>query len=619
MCCRRLSLLAAALSLLALPAHVRAADPDSKESSVVVNSASQIVAAALRSEAEGDLVARDRLLNQAAMADSQCAAAQWHRGLIKTERGTWQSVEDCFSAKDAGGELATYEARRDVAPDSVLGQWELAAWCLDNGYDQQGRAHLQRLLELSPDHAGARRLLGFRNMGGDWVSTTQVEQLSKRVENVRIGLVKYGKPLSQLAREFNSRHLQVRADARHKLNEIQDPLAIAPIEAILGTASVEAAQAAVGCLSTIADPEASLALARFAMFHPQAKVKLAALDRIKTRPYHDYVPSALDLLSAPVVSMAIPVVGPNGTLTGFRQSFIQERLGKTDILVLDTRLDYSDGAVPRGRGRARIETPPTDLLSQREAFERSAERAAENNAAVQVNNERIAVRNRLIVSFLSDVTEREFNQPADVWKWWDETNETEYQSLKPSNIKYATSALSTRNYTEMAAAATSAAMGLSGTRVAGECFARGTPIVTRKGLRAIETLRVGDRVLSRDVASGELSWKAVVRTTTRPPRPVYEISVDNEKFSCTGGHLFWVSGQGWVKASQLRPGDILHSAGQPIVVMKIDPKPEQPTFNLAIDRTQTYFVGQQMILSHDVTDRVPTYIKVPGLQPTVVD
>ena len=608
---RRVSLLLGIWGLFALPAFSRAADPAIIGTAPGATGASQMVLQALHSEAEGDLVARDRLLTQAAESDSQCAAAQWHLGRLQTEQGVWQSVEGCLADKRTSAELSAYEARRAASPEHALGQFELATWCLNNGFEQQGRAHLRRTLELAPEHAGARQLLGFRNMGGQWISAEQQAQLAKRAEDVRSALLTYGKQLTELGRKFSSRHAEVRAAARNELMEMKDPAAIAPIEAILGGASFEAAQAALACLSEIADPEATVSLARFAMFHPLPLIQRAAIAHIKTRPYHDYVPAVLEMLSSPVVAMAIPVVGADGTLTGFRQSFAQERKGQTDIFVLDTRLSYSaspDASTGRRRGPS---VAPTDMFSQLEALERSVERASENSAAMQASNERIVARNRLIVRFLSEATEREFAQPADAWKWWDETNETEYQALKPSNIRYGTSSLTSRNYNELATR--TALSQSSGTRFVGECFARGTPVITRKGLQAIETVRVGDLVLTRELASGELSWKPVVRTTTRPPRPVFEVSLDNETLCCTGGHLFWVSGQGWTKASRLRPGDILHAAAQPVVVMKILQKPEQQTYNLAVEPTQNYFVGKQMVLSHDVTDRLPTYLKVPGL------
>lgn len=567
---------------------------------------SQVVRQALQHEADGDLVARDRLLGQALESDAACAAARWHRGWLQTESGQWQSVEQGMASASADAKLADYESRRSKTADTPLAQFELATWCLDHDFPLQGRAHLRRTLELSPDHLAARQLLGFKNFAGQWISPEQQAELVERGQTVQTGLARFGKDMLEISRHLTSRSGQMRAAARAKLNGISEPAAIAPAEAILGSASVDAAESAVAWLPSLADPEATMSLARFAMFHPRPTVRMAAIEQIKTRPHHDYVPAVIGMLASPVMSMAVPVVAADGSLAGFRQSFAQEQQGQTDVFVLETRINYGNLSATNPFRPGRAALPASDPLSRSEALARSLERASENNAAMQANNDRILARNRLITRFLSDVTEHNFTQPAEVWKWWDETNETERQSLKPSRVRYATSMLASRNYTQLAAS-----MPTSG--FAGECFVRGTPVITRKGPRAIETIQVGDLVLSRHIATGQLSWQPVVRTTTRPPRPVFDISLDEEKLACTGGHLFWVSGQGWTKASELRPGDILHAAAQPVVVMEVAAKSEQPTFNLEIDQTQTYFVGKLMVLSHDVTERRPTYLKVPGL------
>ena len=598
-----------------------AADPESKQvaldSSPPPSNAAEIVEQALRSEAEGDLVTRDRLLNQAMDADEDCLLARWHRGWLLTKDGQWQSVEadlaDAFSGQADSQGLRDYEARRLSSRDDAAGHWQLALWCIDNKLPEQAKAHLARTLEFFPEHVEARRLLGFRNMGGEWLSEEQQQEVVERSESVREGLAKYGKTLGTLARQLKSRHQHIREAAQAEVLEIKDPLAIAPIEAILGNAGRQGALVAIKGLAGIDDPEATMSLARFAMFHPLPEVKQAATTKIRLRPYDDYVPEMLQLLSSPVIAMAVPILGDDGTLAGFRQSFVQERSQQTDVFVLDTTIDYSAG-LRRASRRTRVpQIAPDDLASQLEAAGRATERAQQNSQAVQVNNQRIVARNRAVVSFLADVTEHEFAEPSDVWKWWDERNETEYQSpLKPSNVRYATSRLTTRNYTALAMAAASPQT------ASAECFVRGTPVVTRKGLKPIEGVMVGDLVLSRDVPTGELSWKPVMRTTIRPPRPVIEISLDTENLTCTGGHLFWVSGKGWCKASQLHAGDVLHGAAQPTVVMNVKERAEQETYNLAIDQTHTYFVGKQMVLSHDVTDRLPTRNKVPGLLPVLV-
>lgn len=586
-----------------------AADVGSNSTAEPQSSASQYVTRALQAEAEGNLVERDRLLALAAKTDARCEAAQWQLGYLRVA-GRWQSIEDCLATTDGGTSLDAYEARRLIALDNSASQWELALWCTQNRHPDQARAHARRTIELEPNHVAARRLLGFRYVDGQWISAAEWNQFERRTADVQRGLEKYGEQLIEVARGFRAHKAEARGSARDQLMEISDPIAIAPVEGIVGSADTEAAQAALRWLARIPDPEASRSMVRFAMFYPGLKTRQLATSQLRERPYHDYVPELLQMLSSPVASMSLPVVDRNGTLRGFRQAFAQERQGQTEVFVLDTRMNYS-ATGPRNSVRLQSQdSAPRDLMSQLEAIERAGQRVNENATALRANNQRILVRNQRIAEVLSDVTNREFSgSPNELWAWWDEVNETEYQAMKLSNVRYASTELATRNYTELASAA------IGSTRVSHECFARGTPVITRRGPRPIESLRVGDLVLSRDVPTGELSWKPVVRTTTRPPRPIYEITLDDESLQCTGGHLFWVSGQGWTKASQLKGGDVLHGAASPAVVMKIVQRADEPTYNLAVEATQTYFVGKQMVLSHDVTDRVPTYIKVPGLAP----
>lgn len=598
-----------------------AADAESDTVTESRPDAAQVVTQALKAEAEGDLVARDRLLTLAAKTDADCETALWQRGCLKAGGNQWQSIEEAISADRTNASLDDYETRRLITLDNAIGQWQLTLWCLQKGYPDQARAHARRTMELEPNHLAARQLLGFRFVDGQWISAAEWDAFERRATDVRLALEKYGRELKEIARGFRAHSREARAAAREKLMGISEPSAIAPVEALLGSVNIEAAEATLRWLAKTPDPEASKSMVRFAMFHPEARARELAISQLRERPFHDYVPELLQMLASPVASMSLPVLDRNGTLQGFRQAFAQERQGETEVFVLDTRMSYSAGQAanprrPSARRAANAVRPRSDeddlldLQTQVEAYERAGEQVAERNAALQANNRRIEARNQRIAEVISDITNREFSgTPNELWQWWDETNETEHQSLKLSSVRYASTELATRNYTALALAA------VSQSSFAHECFVRGTPVVTRRGLRAIETVRVGDLVLSRDVPTGELSWKPVLRTTTRQPRPTYEIALDDESVRCTGGHLLWVSGKGWTKASQLKAGDVLHGAASPAVVMKIEQRPEETTYNLAVEATQTYFVGKQMILSHDVTDRIPTYIKVPGLSP----
>ena len=49
-----------------------------------------------------------------------------------------------------------------------------------------------------------------------------------------------------------------------------------------------------------------------------------------------------------------------------------------------------------------------------------------------------------------------------------------------------------------------------------DCLASGTPVVTLTGLHPVDTLQVGDMVLSQHPDTGQLAYQAVLETTIRP-------------------------------------------------------------------------------------------------------
>jgi hypothetical protein len=147
------------------------------------------------------------------------------------------------------------------------------------------------------------------------------------------------------------------------------------------------------------------------------------------------------------------------------------------------------------------------------------------------------------------------------------------------------------------------------------CFLAGTAVRTQGGLAPIESIQPGDRVLSQDQDTGELTYKLVLRTTLRPPAKMVRITAGSESITTTLGHPFWVSGHGWKMAKELQVGDRLHSHGGAIEVLTVEPldKPE-PAHNLVVADFNSYFVGNQGLLVHDNEFRQPTRAIVPGLE-----
>jgi hypothetical protein len=67
-----------------------------------------------------------------------------------------------------------YRRRSPSVSDTVEAQFALANWCRDNGVAEGMRSHLRRVLELDPEHAEARMLLGYQEIDGQWMTRDDV-------------------------------------------------------------------------------------------------------------------------------------------------------------------------------------------------------------------------------------------------------------------------------------------------------------------------------------------------------------------------------------------------------------------------------------------------------------
>ncbi len=71
---------------------------------------------------------------------------------------------------------AQYERRLEQCPDSIDGHWQLAEWCREQDLKEQREKHLQRILDLDPDHVRARHALGYSQIRGQWVTREGIQQ-----------------------------------------------------------------------------------------------------------------------------------------------------------------------------------------------------------------------------------------------------------------------------------------------------------------------------------------------------------------------------------------------------------------------------------------------------------
>ena len=65
---------------------------------------------------------------------------------------------------------AEYHRRAPSVPDTIEAQWALAEWCRSQGLTNERRTHLERIIQLDPNHQRARGALGYQYLQGQRIN-----------------------------------------------------------------------------------------------------------------------------------------------------------------------------------------------------------------------------------------------------------------------------------------------------------------------------------------------------------------------------------------------------------------------------------------------------------------
>ncbi|HBF07006.1 MAG TPA: hypothetical protein DDW29_02055 [Gammaproteobacteria bacterium] len=137
------------------------------------------------------------------------------------------------------------------------------------------------------------------------------------------------------------------------------------------------------------------------------------------------------------------------------------------------------------------------------------------------------------------------------------------------------------------------------------CFAKGTPVSTPEGFKAIDQLRIGDLVQSKNELTGEMQSKPVSQLFLTKGKQLYALTTLNsnglqETVEVTDNHPYWVEGE-WIESAKLQQGMVLtDEAGQKVVVVALQELGKtQDTYNIEVADFHTYFVGESKVLVHN--------------------
>jgi hypothetical protein len=141
------------------------------------------------------------------------------------------------------------------------------------------------------------------------------------------------------------------------------------------------------------------------------------------------------------------------------------------------------------------------------------------------------------------------------------------------------------------------------------CFPADTVVAAENGERPIQDIAVGDLVWSRDPVTGDVVLQPVVRRFVTEEQPLVEAEFlrpdgASEALRATPNHPFWTEDRGWIRAADLRPGELVQMRdGEKAAVGSEHAESGTTTvYNIEVAHAHTYFVGHSNIWVHNACD-----------------
>jgi hypothetical protein len=604
---------------------------------------------ALWCESHGMNAERLKHLALAVLSDPRNATARGLMGLV-ADGGRWKRPEAVAEKRDADAALAAtlgeYNALRSGLEDEAAPELKalrdaqergdkaaaersrsaldrrlapahekLGLWCEEHGLAAEAVAHFTAATTLDPNRATSWEHLGCRKYNGRWMSAAQVA--AEQAEAVAQGEAdrKWAPLLSKWKGWLTDKSRRAKAEAA--LAEVTDPRAVPSVWKVFAQHGVGSQPLAVQLLGQIDSIDASRALAKLAVFSASSTVRRRAIETLRRRDSREFLGPLIAVLRRTFKYEVRPVGGPGspGVLFVEGERFNVRRLYTSapppdvalmpgDIVTFDalglpviTRsrnpnqnaapVIYGPGfQVLRAPGSGTREIPIGRMYAQYQQSALVAQQQLQNDIrSIDGYNAEAKAANEMTVAALTGITGKDLADDREAWlTWWTDQRGYVYEppayGPKPTFSQVVPSSY-TPSYVHTA------------------CFAAGTLVRTLSGPKPIESLRVGDQVLSQDVKTGSLAFQPVTTMHYNPPSPTLRISFGGEPIVATGIHRFWKAGKGWVMARDLKAGDQVRSVGGVVRVASIEPDRIRPVFNLDVAETQTFFVGEADALVHD--------------------
>jgi hypothetical protein len=198
-----------------------------------------------------------------------------------------------------------YEELVRKLPNTAADHWALAEWCKEAGLNEQRNRHLQAVIKLEPDHAEARKALGYQRYGSRWLTPDeymaslgyvrykgawrlrQEVEIDSRSSQGELAVKQWRRDIRRWLGHVANGDRYAEASER-ELNAINDPQAAPALAEILADSSQPrlVRERCLAILQRLPPGLATTTLAQIAMDDPDARVQSACLDELRRQGAH---------------------------------------------------------------------------------------------------------------------------------------------------------------------------------------------------------------------------------------------------------------------------------------------------------------------------------------------
>jgi Pretoxin HINT domain len=579
---------------------------------------------ALWCETHGLSSERIKHLTIASTLDPSNVLARGLLGLMAFQ-GKWvkpdrveKEIQDDFKLQAVFREYL--DRRLRTPPKNVENQLRLAAWCLEHGLKDEAMAHYHVVTGLDPSRDIAWLRLGYKKHHNRWVKPEDLAVQKLEADRQKRADAQWKLRLDKLRDAMESSVETRRLKAEKELYQITDPRAVPMIWNVFASGREPLQHAAVALFSQIEGPAASFCLALMAIEKPLPAVREQAAHALKYRDPRDLIGRLIALIHKPFKYEVKPATTPGapGLLFVDGERFDLRRFYR--FPEFDTRLIPKLDIELRACPPDEVKTGPHSVNQMiKDAHLLRAAAAVQNFAAVALameatqkridalergivddvqlieeTNAQINETNARLLPLLQSLTGQKIAVDQVAWqKWWSEQLGYVYDD------RYSRATASLSEVVDAPQINLPLPIVNVNATVQHSCFGAGTLVSTLNGPRKIESIAVGDRVLSQHTTTGVLSFQPVLATHLTGPAETFRISLAGETIVATGIHRFWKAGKGWTMARDLKAGDRLRMLGGVATIDSIEPGATQMVYNLNVAANRDFMVGSAGLLVHD--------------------